>query len=59
PPITLNMLLALKAILDLFNSFDACVWAAASCAFWGMMRFSEVSSTLMQCLSGRHAPQMT
>ncbi|KAL6306495.1 hypothetical protein BKA93DRAFT_694135, partial [Sparassis latifolia] len=43
PPITLNMLSALKAILDLSDSFDACVWAAASCAFWGMMRFGEVS----------------
>ncbi|KZT32411.1 hypothetical protein SISSUDRAFT_974276, partial [Sistotremastrum suecicum HHB10207 ss-3] len=30
PPITLNMLKALEATLDLSNPFDACVWAMAS-----------------------------
>ncbi|KAE9396208.1 hypothetical protein BT96DRAFT_996926 [Gymnopus androsaceus JB14] len=29
--------------LDLFNAFDACVWAACCCAFWGLMRFGEVT----------------
>ena len=37
------MLQALRLSLDLQNSFDACVWAMAACAFWGMMRFGEVS----------------
>ena len=43
PPVTIPMLRALKLSLDLSNSFDACVWAMAACAFWGMMRFGEVS----------------
>jgi hypothetical protein len=45
PPITVAMLIALKASLYLNNPFDACVWAMSSCAFWGMMRFGEVSTT--------------
>ncbi|KAG0692928.1 hypothetical protein DFH29DRAFT_816941, partial [Suillus ampliporus] len=43
PPITLVMLTALKATLILSDPFDACVWAMASCAFFGMMHFGEVS----------------
>lgn len=43
PPVTLDMLHALKATLALSDPFDACVWAMASCAFFGMMRFGEVS----------------
>lgn len=43
PPVTLAMLAALKQVLDLTDPFDAAVWAAASCALWGMMRFGEVS----------------
>ena len=43
PPVTIPMLRALKLSPDLRNSFDACVWAMAACAFWGMMRFGEVS----------------
>ncbi|KAJ7148052.1 hypothetical protein C8R43DRAFT_951117 [Mycena crocata] len=43
PPITLVMLRALRATLDLNDPFDACIWAMACCAFWGMMRFGEVS----------------
>jgi len=43
PPITLAMLRALKATLQLSDPFDACVWAMAACAFFGMMRFGEVS----------------
>jgi len=43
PPITLNMLRALKATLILSDPFDACIWAMASCAFFGMMHFGEVS----------------
>ncbi|KAJ7185068.1 hypothetical protein C8R46DRAFT_809771, partial [Mycena filopes] len=43
PPITLAMLRALRLVLDINSPFDACVWAMAACAFWGMMRFGEVS----------------
>jgi hypothetical protein len=43
PPITLDMLHAIKATLELSDPFDACIWAMASCIFFGMMRFSEVS----------------
>lgn len=43
PPITIQMLATLLQHLDLSNSFDACVWAAACCAFFGLMRFGEVS----------------
>ncbi|KIM72054.1 hypothetical protein PILCRDRAFT_16480 [Piloderma croceum F 1598] len=28
---------------NLSDPFEACVWAMALCAFWGMMRFGEVS----------------
>jgi hypothetical protein len=43
PPITITMMRALRLSLDLSNSFDACVWAACCCAFWGLMRFGEVT----------------
>ncbi|KAJ7872765.1 hypothetical protein B0H14DRAFT_2344578, partial [Mycena olivaceomarginata] len=43
PPITIEMLKALKAVLILSDPFDACIWAMAVYAFWGMMRFGEVS----------------
>ena len=43
PPVTLPMLASLKANLDLSTPFAACIWAMVSCAFWGMMRFGEVS----------------
>ncbi|KAG1834524.1 hypothetical protein EV424DRAFT_1310211 [Suillus variegatus] len=43
PPITLPMLTAIKDSLLLSDPFDACVWAMASCAFFGMMRFGEVA----------------
>jgi len=43
PPITLAMLRALKATIQLSDPFNACVWAMAACAFFGMMRFGEVS----------------
>jgi hypothetical protein len=39
------MLQTLKNALDHKSTFDACIWAMASCAFWGMMRFGEVSVT--------------
>lgn len=43
PPITLPMLRALRAHLNMKDSFDACVWAMATSAFFGLMRFGEVS----------------
>jgi hypothetical protein len=45
PPITINMLRGLHASLNLNDPFEACIWAMAVCAFWGMMRFGEVSVT--------------
>ncbi|KAG1742355.1 uncharacterized protein EDB91DRAFT_1247741 [Suillus paluster] len=45
PPISVAMLLPLKATLILSDPFDPCVWAMASCVFFGMMRFGEVSVT--------------
>ncbi|KAG2135441.1 hypothetical protein DEU56DRAFT_712113, partial [Suillus clintonianus] len=43
PPITLRMLVAIKATLRIDQPFDACIWAMSSCAFFGMMRFGEVA----------------
>ncbi|KAG2056401.1 DNA breaking-rejoining enzyme, partial [Suillus hirtellus] len=43
PPVTLQKLTAIKATLKLDQPFDACIWAIASCSFFGMMRFGEVS----------------
>lgn len=43
PPITIPMLRALKSQLSVSKPFDACIWAMALCAFWGLMRFGEVS----------------
>ncbi|KIJ36560.1 hypothetical protein M422DRAFT_261123 [Sphaerobolus stellatus SS14] len=37
------MLRHLKQSLDLTFPFDVCIWAVATCAFWGMMRFREVT----------------
>jgi hypothetical protein len=46
------MLVALKATLIVSQPFDACVWAMAACAFWGMMRFGEVSVTSRSAFDG-------
>ncbi|KAG2062201.1 hypothetical protein BDR06DRAFT_946350, partial [Suillus hirtellus] len=43
PPVMLQKLTAIKATLKLDQPFDACIWAIASCSFFGMMRFSKVS----------------
>ena len=43
PPITIAMLTVLGSRLDTSSPFDACIWAMAACAFWGMMQFGEVS----------------
>ncbi|KAJ3822275.1 hypothetical protein F5880DRAFT_1484448 [Lentinula raphanica] len=43
PPVTMGMLWALKRSLVMNDPFDACTWAIATSAFWGMMRFGEVS----------------
>lgn len=43
PPVTLLMLRALRSVLKLAEPFDMCIWAMAVCAFWGLMRFGEVT----------------
>ncbi|KAI0722655.1 hypothetical protein C8Q76DRAFT_835687 [Earliella scabrosa] len=43
PPVTVHMLLFLRNVLRRDTPFDACLSAVATCAFWGMMRFGEVS----------------
>lgn len=43
PPVTIPMLRALRSALTLTEPFDACIWAIALCAFWGLMRFGEVT----------------
>ncbi|KIJ29490.1 hypothetical protein M422DRAFT_188431, partial [Sphaerobolus stellatus SS14] len=43
PPITVQMLLALRLALHIRKSFDTCIWAMSLSAFWGMMRFGEGS----------------
>ncbi|KAJ7489048.1 hypothetical protein FB451DRAFT_1024953 [Mycena latifolia] len=53
PPITLEMLRALRAILNLDDPFNACVWAMACCAYWGMMRFGEVSVKSRSSFDGK------
>lgn len=42
PPVTLEMLEALSVNLDLGNSRDACVFACACTAFWGLARLGEL-----------------
>ena len=46
------MLHTLKVTLNLSEPFDACVWAMASCAFFRMMCFGEVSVTTQNAFSG-------
>jgi len=53
PPVTLNMLQALQSTLKLNDPFKACVWAMAACAFWGMMRFGEVSFPSRNAFNGK------
>lgn len=43
PLVTIQMIQALKSALSPTDPFDTCIWALASCAFFGMMRFGEVS----------------
>jgi hypothetical protein len=45
------MLHTLKVTLNLSEPFDACIWAMASCAFFGTMRFGEVSVTTRNAFS--------
>jgi hypothetical protein len=42
PPITIEHMYALYRGLDLSNTFDAAVWAAASIAFWSCCRLGEL-----------------
>lgn len=52
PPITIHMLRTIRAALILSDPFDACIWAMATCAFWGLMRFGEVSSPTSHKFNG-------
>lgn len=45
PPVTLHMLSALKDTLNLEDPFEACIWAIAASAFWGLMWFGEATVT--------------
>lgn len=45
PPVTLHMLAAIKPTLNLCDPFEACIWAIATSAFWGLMRFGEATVT--------------
>ncbi|KAJ6454624.1 hypothetical protein C8R45DRAFT_1056767 [Mycena sanguinolenta] len=44
PPVTRLMISILARDLDLSNTKDACVFAAACCAFWGQIRLGEILS---------------
>ncbi|KIJ42635.1 hypothetical protein M422DRAFT_170917 [Sphaerobolus stellatus SS14] len=52
-PITIRMLLALRLSLKVERPFDACIWAIALSAFWGMMRFGEVSVKTVKSFDGK------
>ncbi|KIJ22293.1 hypothetical protein M422DRAFT_277344 [Sphaerobolus stellatus SS14] len=47
------MLRTLKQSLDASFPFDACIWAISTCAFWGMMRFGEVTVKSQREFDGR------
>lgn len=53
PPVTIPLLKLLKAELVLSDLFDACIWAMVTCAFWGLMRFGEVSHPHSRKFDGR------
>lgn len=42
PPVSFEMLLALYDGLNHKDPFDACVFACATCAFWGLARLGEL-----------------
>ena len=45
------MLRVLCTTHNLTDPFEACIWAMALCAFWGMMSFGEVSVTTCNTFS--------
>lgn len=47
------MLQALKHTLNINEPFDACVWAMAACAFWGMIWFGEISVITWNMFDGK------
>ncbi|KIJ55428.1 hypothetical protein M422DRAFT_240048 [Sphaerobolus stellatus SS14] len=53
PPITIRMLLALRLSLKVERPFDVCIWVIAVSAFWGMMRFEEVSVKTIKSFDGK------
>ena len=50
------MLYTIQAVLDLTDPFDACIWAMCTCAFFGLMRFSEVTVKSSSSFSPRFHP---
>lgn len=42
PPVTMELMVALANSLDISQSFDACVFACACSAFWGLARLGEL-----------------
>ncbi|KAF8227397.1 hypothetical protein L208DRAFT_1405450 [Tricholoma matsutake] len=46
------MLSALKVTLNLADPFDACIWAACTCSFFGLMHFGEVAVAARRVFSG-------
>ncbi|KAF5339341.1 hypothetical protein D9611_009804 [Ephemerocybe angulata] len=42
-PVTLQYMKVLQQGLDLFDPFDAAVWAVGTCAFWGCCRLGELT----------------
>jgi len=52
------MLKLLHDTLELSAPFDSAVWALAACAFWGLMRFGEVSVLSQKTFDGsKHLKQ--
>ena len=52
PPVTLHMLASLGQSLNKADPFEACIWAIATCAFWGCMRFGEATVQSRATFSG-------
>lgn len=51
PPITVQMLKLIQEGLTLTNTFDACVWAAATSCFYGLMRLGEAACSSRESFS--------
>lgn len=54
-PVTLQHMKVLQRGLDLFNPFDAAVWAVATCAFWGCCRLGELTVEFDSFVDPKHS----